>query len=566
MEQRHQLAVSQFSRSLRARYEQQVPFSSVGSISSASTSSLQKSYSKDSELPSSTSNRPPALCNIIRIDPNRATAVVEPNVPFGELINACLKFQLLPHFVSRFPYTTVGTAFTITSVESCSFKTGLFHHNILSIEVVLQNGDVKRASSRENPELFNGFINTRSTLGTLTLLELRLIPTAPFVELSYLPVSSAQEATTLLSSVVHEPFDYADALLFSPTRGVVIVGRRTMNRNVYPIRRLLRPSDPLFHKHAENCLSKALKSREGMTELIPLADYLFRFSPSVFWLSQLASESSSATSLLSRAVADPALRHRRAHEIIATGGLAQRIIAQEVSVPLLADNAAMNLLNYIDANLAIYPLYLCPARDDSNAPFHTWQRTNSWPLQTKQMLLGVSIFGLPGPKTRLGIINNNSGSEYSEAFVEANRALERVVRELGGQKWLNGTVFSSEEDFWAGLEGRENGGREGYAGLRARCGAEGLEGLWEVVKMKEGVRVVGPRDSGGMSGRVSLMSGRMSSMSGRPSVSSDTMLPARMSSPLGPPSSPGSGKSIGLPTGKTSRSASIRNAFKRTTV
>lgn len=192
------------------------------------------------------------------------------------------------------------------------------------------------------------------------------------------------------------------------------------------------------------------------------------------------------------------------------------------------------------------------------------------------MLLSVSVFGLPGPKTRLGIINNNSGSEYSEAFVEANRALERTVRELGGQKWWTGIAFASEADFWAGLEGREGGGREGYAGLRARCGAEGLEGLWETVRMKEGIRIVGPRESGGgvgVSGRVSMMSGRISSMSGRPSVSSESMPPAR-SSPLGPPSSPssgsgsgsGSGKSIGLPTGKTSRSASIRNAFKRTTV
>lgn len=563
MEQRHQLAVSQLSRSLRSRYEQQVPFSSVGSISSESSGSLRKTSGVDGEAASSNKQQAP-FASIIRIDPTRGICLVEPNVTFEHLVNATLKYNLIPRFVSRFPHTTAGTSFTTTSVESSSFKHGLFHHSVYSIEVVLQNGDVRRASLRENADLFHGMINTRSTLATLTLLEIRLMPTAPFVELSYLPVSSQREAVTLLNSVVHDdPFDYIDAILFSPTRGVVMVGRSTSNRNVYPVRRLLRPSDPFFHKHADSCLTKSLKSRENHTELIPLPDYLFRHAPGVFWLTALTSSDSSTTAtLFSRTLADPNTRLRRAHDLLSTGGLAQRIICADLAVPLTTTSttsppAAEHLLAHIDTHLSVYPLWLCPTRDDSSAPFHAWTRTSSWPLQTRQMLLSIGVYGAPGPKTRLGIINNNSGSEYSAAFVAANRELEAKVRELGGQKWWTAPVFGSEEEFWAGLEAADGGGgREGYAGLRARCGAEGLDGLWEVCKVVEGVRVVRPRSSlaGGGAG--------MMVMSGRSSMSTLRTSSALAMREVGAPPV-ASRASVGLPSGRISRSASIRNVFKR---
>jgi len=519
-------------------------------------------------------NRLPSFTSIIRVDPARRTAVVEPEVSFENLVNAASKYNLVPAYVSRYPHITVGAAFSTTSIESSSFKCGLFHHSVHSIEVVLQNGDVRRASPRENADLFNGMVNTRSTLATLTLLEVRLIPAAPFVELSYLPVSSADEAITLLDSVVHDDaFDYIDCILFSPTRGVVMVGRSTPNRNIHSIRRLLRQSDPLFHIHAEACLAKSLRSHESHTELIPHAEYLFRYSASVFWLTPLTSTSSSISSRSSDSSSDdapfparltrPTTEHgrrlRQAHNLIATGGLSQRILAADLLVPTVSGPA---LLTHITTHLSVFPLWLCPSIDTSTAPFHAWTRTSTWPLQTASMLLNVGVYGAPGPKTRLGIINNNSGNEYSTAFVAANKELERLVNELGGQKCWTGPMFCSEEEFWAGLERDSDGsgvagsaaagGREGYAKLRARCGAEGLPGLWDACRIRT-VEVVSARDSMSRpSMSLSLLGTRgttVASMSARSSVSL-----MRMPVGAGVPGTLGA---------MTKRSGSIRNLFKR---
>lgn len=514
------------------------------------------------------------------MDPARGICLAEPNVTFEQLVTTTLKYNLVPGFVSRFPQTTIGEAFSTTSMESSSFKHGLFHHSVHSIEIVLQSGEVKRASSRENPDLFKGMINTRSTLAILTLLEIKLRPTAPFIELSYLPITSAREALTLLNSVVHdEPFDYIDGILFAPNRGVIMVGRSTANRNVYPVRRLLRPSDPFFHKHAESCLAKSMKSSENHTELIPLPEYLFRYSSSVFWLGGLTIDLSSASaatspsatsptlSLFSRAsLVDPTTRTRRAHALLATGGLAQRLFCADLAVPIAS---AENLLTHIHNELTIYPLWLCPSRDDSSAPFHAWRRTNSWPLQTRQMLLNVGLYGAAGPKTRVGIINNNSGREYTTAFLAANCELETTVHELGGVKSWTAPVFQTEDEFWAGLEGVEGGGREGYTRLRGRCGAEGLEGLWEGVKLVEGKRKAQQRPSMTVGGG---SSGRDSSMSARSSISllrSASLLAPREVSPSGPTMMVGgdnnaNGRSVGVPVGKHVRQGSLRNFVRRT--
>lgn len=229
------------------------------------------------------------------------------------------------------------------------------------------------------------------------------------------------------------------------------------------------------------------------------------------------------------------------------------------------------------------------------------------------MLLNIGLYGAPGPKTRLGIVNNNSGPEYTEAFVAANRALEGKVRECGGCKWWTGPVFASEGEFWEGLEqgkvdtggefdfggggglggggtaagGGTTGGREGYAALRARCGAEGLPWLYETcsrvgagvgssdtqgrdsISMSSGSATSSSRPSTAMSSRPSTaMSGRPSmvnmSASGRPSINS--LRPIRevlMAAKVDRERERASMGSVGLPTGRHSRTASLRNVFAR---
>lgn len=77
------------------------------------------------------------------------------------------------------------------------------------------------------------------------------------------------------------------------------------------------------------------------------------------------------------------------------------------------------------------------------------------------------------------------------AFRKLNRDLDRLVRSIGGRKWLHSRNFYSEEEFWNNYPRKEE-----YALLRSKCGAEYLHTVFEKTKtdekrMKNAVRVEG---------------------------------------------------------------------------
>src|SRR4051812_39021058 len=96
------------------------------------------------------------LSNVLKVDTESRTALVEPNVPMDSLVEATLKHGLIPPVVMEFPGITVGGGFAGTAGESSSFKYGFFDRIINWIEIVLANGEIVKASSTERPDLFYG--------------------------------------------------------------------------------------------------------------------------------------------------------------------------------------------------------------------------------------------------------------------------------------------------------------------------------------------------------------------------------------------------------------------------
>ncbi len=79
---------------------------------------------------------------IIEINTAKLYAVVEANVPLDKLVDASLKFGLIPLVVSEFPGITVGGAVQGGAGESSSFKWGCLHETCLEYEVVTASGEV----------------------------------------------------------------------------------------------------------------------------------------------------------------------------------------------------------------------------------------------------------------------------------------------------------------------------------------------------------------------------------------------------------------------------------------
>lgn len=424
-----------------------------------------------------------SLSHILEIDTIRKVALVEPNVPMDALVTATLKHCLVPPVVPEFPGITVGGSFSGTAGESSSFKYGFFDRTVNWCTIVLANGDVIRASPTENSDLFYGATGAFGTLGVTTLFEIQLIPSATYVELTYLPIKNAAEAISTLTQASHEPYDYIDGILFALDHGVIMLGRLTSART-HRVQRFSRAHDPWFYLHAA--------AAGSATESIPVQDYIFRYDRGAFWMGAYSFQMFwTPFNRFTRWLLDPLMHTRKMYQALHASGQAQTFIIQDLALP---SETAQKFIEYVDSSLAIYPLWLCPLRPDSKAPMHTLPQPpspspSSQPPQTP-LLVNIGVWG-----PHWGTF---------PAFVDANRALERKVRDLGGLKWLYAHAYYTEEEFW-GIYGRE-----WYEGLRAKYRAGDLPSVWEKVRAREGF--VETRVLRGVLrtvvGRVSLLEGR----------------------------------------------------------
>lgn len=169
----HGQAVARIQENIRRFHEQSTPFR----IYHGSTNSTRHvNFERDKIIDTSKLN------HVIRVDPDRHIALVEPNVSMDQLVEATLKYGLVPPVVPEFPGITVAGAFSGTAGESSSFKHGFFDACVNCIEIILGNGTKRHASPTEASDLFYSAAGAFGTLGVITGLELQLKPTSQNIE------------------------------------------------------------------------------------------------------------------------------------------------------------------------------------------------------------------------------------------------------------------------------------------------------------------------------------------------------------------------------------------------
>ena len=408
------------------------------------------------------------LCNILAIHRDTYTALVEPNVPMDKLVEATLQHRLIPPVVMEFPGITVGGGFAGTSGESSSFKYGFFEHTVNCIEVVLPNGEIVIASKTRNSDLFHGAASSFGTLGVTTLLEIQLIEAKTYVELTYHPVSSIQEAMQKFQETTNDTttrIDYLDGILFTRGCGVVCIGKlKDSVESGIAIQRFSRAKDPWFYLHAKQVLDRRLK--DPTTEAVPLVDYLFRYDRGGFWVGSFAFKYfMTPFNRFTRWVLDKFLHTRVMYHALHQSGLSKRYIVQDVGVPY---PAADEFIRFLEENFSYYPLWLCPLHQSPQAQQYTFSQfaANGDSLGPEWML-NVGIWGI--------------GPNRMDKFVDVNRQLEHKVQELGGKKWLYAHTYYTEEEFWAIYE------RKRYDELREKFHATYLPTVYDKVKVDFGV-------------------------------------------------------------------------------
>ncbi|KAL9087252.1 MAG: hypothetical protein Q9165_006746 [Trypethelium subeluteriae] len=415
-----------------------------GSTNSTRRSKKSKNFVDTSEL-----------SNVVHIDTEARIAIVEPNVPMDRLVEATLEHGLVPPVVMDFPGIIVGGGYAGTSGESSSFKHGFFDRTLKSVEMVLADGEVLKASSVENSDLFHGAAGAVGTMGVTTLAELNLVKAKKYVRTTYHPVHSVEEAIRMIEKSINDPMlDFVDGIVFSKDKAAVITGYMT-DRSTSRIKNFSDPWDPWFYLHVQDTVSR---SQYAVTESIPLAEYLFRYDRGGFWVGKSAFEYFRFPfNKYTRWWLDDFLHTRMLYTALHASPNARPYFVQDLALPF---STASSFISHIDETLSIYPLWLCPLRQSPLPTMHPHHVSSP-----SSPLLNIGVWGW--------------GPHDPRAFVAANRELEKKVRELGGMKWLYAQTYYGEEEFWSMFD------REWYEGLREKYRAKGLPSVWDKVHVDE---------------------------------------------------------------------------------
>lgn len=395
------------------------------------------------------------LNRVLEINTEENYALVEPNVPMDELVDATLKYNLVPLVVMEFPGITVGGGIQGGAGESSSHKYGGFHNTCLEYEIILGNGDLLTASPSQNKELFYGTACSYGSLGIITLAKLRLTPAKDFVHLTYRGTKSFDEAVALLQERARGTDDFVDGILFSKDRGVVMTGRFSDKKDL-SISTFSKQGDEWFYIHADH----RTQGREHYEELIPIRDYLFRYDRGGFWVGRYAFTFwKMPFTRLTRMIFNGFSGTRTLFRFLHATNISQWYLVQDLCMP---ENTTLRFLRFIDEHTQIYPLWLCPLQRDAEARFSpTFINTD--------LVINVGVWG-------------EVPSEYGR-FVEINRDIENQVLELGGRKVLYAHQYYPQEQFWSIYD------RAWYGTLRKKYSAETtFPDVYEKTQVKEQYR------------------------------------------------------------------------------
>ncbi|KAF9766633.1 hypothetical protein IL306_000934 [Fusarium sp. DS 682] len=405
------------------------------------------------------------LSQVISVDTTQRTCLVEPNVPMNRLVEATMLYGLMPPVVMEFPGITVGGGFAGTSGESSSFRHGFFNDTVNFVEMILGNGDIIRASREEHEDLFHGAAGAAGTLGLTTLIQVRLVEAKRFVKTTYHRVDNVSAAISTTRKYCVEPeVDYVDGILFSKDHGVVVTGQLTNTKpSDHPVWTFSNAEDPWFYLHVQE-RTQYLSPSLVITEYIPLGEYLFRYDRAAFWVGRQGYTYFKIVPFnrFFRWLLDDYSHTRTLYHALHASRISEQFVVQDLALPY--DTAGM-FIDWVDSELDIWPLWLCPLKGSRMPTFHPVTKSTE-PAAAKggisQSMLNIGVWGW--------------GPSDPEEFKAENEALEKRLAELGGRKWLYAHTYYTEERFWELYD------KTWYQKLRERYFATTLPTVYDKVK------------------------------------------------------------------------------------
>ena len=381
---------------------------------------------------------------IIRVDPQARVFEAEGMIRYEALAEATLAHGFVPAVVPQLKSITLGGAVAGVGIEASSFRHGLVHDTVTSLEILTGDGRIVTATpDNEHRDLFLGFPNSYGTLGYALAVTARMVAAKRFVALTHLRFDRAEACFAELARRADEPtLDFLDGTVFAPDELHLTLGRFTDDAP--------HASDYTYERIYYRSI------RERAADWLSAHDYLWRWDTDWFWCSKnVGAQHPLVRRLLGRARLNSMTYQRIMRwnsRIGLTRGLARvrglhpESVIQDVDIPFAR---AAEFLEFLHREIGILPVWLCPIRPPAAAhPF------TLYPLRPGTLYVNFGFWDVVTDRVR-----------RSPGY--RNRLIEARVRELGGLKSLYSDSYYAEDEFWRIFD------RDAYRALKARYDPRG---------------------------------------------------------------------------------------------
>ncbi|WP_446665428.1 FAD-binding oxidoreductase [Flexivirga sp. B27] len=373
------------------------------------------------------------LNGVVEVDPRAGTADVQGMTTYEDLVDATLRYGLMPYVVPQLRTITLGGAVTGLGIESSSFRNGLPHESLIEMDVLTGAGEIITASDEQNTDLFRTFPNSYGSLGYSVRLKIKLERVAPYVHLRHVRFGTLRELIDTLREVLRErtydgeSVDFVDGVVFSRDESYLVLGGWAASA----------PYTSDYTGQQIYYRSIQQRSEDYLTTL----DYIWRWDTDWFWCSRAFFVQRPAfrrvvpKSLLRSDVYSKIIRWENNNGYIAKvdakrGKLPRERVVQDVEISL---DRTEDFLDWFLDNVPIEPIWLCPlaVRDHD----HGEQPWPLYPLKRGEQYVNVGFWST---------VEITPG----RADGDVNKDIERVVHDMGGHKSLYSDVYYDEDTFW----------------------------------------------------------------------------------------------------------------------
>ena len=399
------------------------------------------------------------LRDILDIDLQRQVVRGEPMVTVGQLMDRLNAMGWMLAVNVEMDDLTIGGLCMGLGMGTNSHRFGLIHTIVEAYEVVLGDGSLIRASKTAYADLFHALPWSHGTLGFLVSVELRIIPTKPYIHLTYLPCYTQDEffAKFQALATADNPPEFLEATIYSRHTAVITCGSFAdvvPDPASVPINRINYWFKPWFYKHVEQFLATG----EG-AEYIPLRHYYYRHTRSIFWALEdivpFGNHPLYRWCLGWLGAPKIALIKRFRTQAIRRMSVYSQVY-QEAMIPI---TQLQNAIELFHALYEVYPLLVYPIRIYRHETHQGFLRNPRHPLPGKNyaMFCDLGAYGIPKAIQQGG----------SWDAVRSVRAMEKFSRDCGGYSPIYVDLFMTRREFEAMFD------HTFYRDMRAKYGALG---------------------------------------------------------------------------------------------